>query len=165
VRPPGNALPLGESNIAHDPGAAAAVVIAEWSQPPLLVGLDVTLHAHLHDEDLDLAAAGGTVAGRFLADPLRAYAGFYQRSRQTPPGTLACHDLLAVLAVADPEVITEAPTVPLAVDTGGSAAWGATIADFRAKPQSTPPGFALWRVALALDQPRFRHAFRSLVTD
>jgi purine nucleosidase len=162
VRPPGNALPFGESNVAHDPEAAAAVVTAPWPSPPLLVGLDVTLRAALRDEDIDLAARGATPAGRFLADPLRAYADFYVRSRQTHPRGFACHDLLAAQAVVEPEVISDAPTVPLAVDTGRSAAWGTTIADLRATHQFRLPGFAPWRVALDVDVERFRAAFRSL---
>jgi purine nucleosidase len=162
----GNSLPAGEANIAHDPSAAATVVGAGWAteQPPLLVGLDVTLQALFHADDLELADEGRTVAARFLAGPLRTYAGFYARSRQTPSGGAACHDLLAVQAAVDDAVITEAPTLPLAVDTGGSAAWGATIADRRTVPQNTLPGFTPWRVALAVDQPRFRSAFRSLLS-
>ncbi|HEY4333000.1 MAG TPA: nucleoside hydrolase, partial [Ilumatobacteraceae bacterium] len=35
----GNALPVGEANIAHDPAAADIVARAAWSTPPLLVGL------------------------------------------------------------------------------------------------------------------------------
>jgi purine nucleosidase len=161
----GNSLPVGEANVAHDPVAAAAVVDAGWTtaEPPLLVGLDVTLQALFHAEDLALADEGRTLAARFLAGPMRAYADFYARSRQTPSGGAACHDLLAVQAVVD-DVITDAPTVPLGIDTGGSAAWGATIADFRRVPQNTLPGFAPWRVALAVDVPLFRAAFRSLLT-
>jgi purine nucleosidase len=164
VARPGNALPWGESNIAHDPQAAHQVVTAGWPEPPLLVGLDVTLRALLHEDDIELAASGGTVAGEFLADPLRVYGDFYRSSRQTPPGTLACHDLLAVLAVVEPEVLTDTPVVPLAVDTGRSAAWGATVADLRSTAQVTPDGFVPWRVALDVDQARFRQAFRALVS-
>jgi purine nucleosidase len=164
VARPGNSLPLGEANVAHDPDAAAAVVTADWAAPPLLVGLDVTMQALLSEDDVELAASGGTVAGEFLADPLRAYGNFYRRSRQTPEGTLACHDLLAVLAVVEPEVITDAPTVLLAVDTGRSAAWGATIADLRSTAQITPDGFAPWRVGLAVDSKRFQQAFRAIVS-
>lgn len=164
VARPGNALPWGEANIAHDPEAAAAVVTAGWVEPPLLVGLDVTMRALLHEEDVEQAASGGTVAGAFLADPLRVYGDFYRRSRQTPAGALACHDLLAVLAVVEPSVITEAPVVPLAVDTGRSAAWGATVADLRSTAQMTPAGFAPWRVGLDVDSKRFQQAFRAMVS-
>lgn len=162
----GNSLPIGESNVAHDPTAAAAVVGAGWitAEPPLLVGLDVTLQALYGAEDLALADERRTVAADFLARPLRAYADHYARSRQAPSGDAACHDLLAVLAAVEPAVITEAPVLPLAVDTGGSAAWGATVVDLRAVPQQTRPGFTPWRVALAVDVPRFRAALHSLLT-
>ena len=43
-----------------------------------------------------------------------------------------CHDLLAVLALVEPEVIPEAPVLPLGIDTAGGAAWGSTVVDFRA---------------------------------
>ena len=164
VRRGGNALPWGEANIAHDPVAAAAVVAAPWARPPLLVGLDATLAARLSGDDLDAADAGTTPAARMLASPLRAYAAFYAATGLRPEGTFPCHDLLAAVAALDPSVITESPVVPLAVDTGGSAAWGMTVADLRAAPQLKPTGFAPWRVALGADESRLRAAFRSILT-
>lgn len=161
----GNALPLAEANVAHDPEAAAAVVVAPWAteEPPLMVGLDVTMRALLGvDQELVAAQASTTVAGRFLAGPLSAYAAFYASVTQTPPGTFPCHDLLAVLAAADRPVVAESPTMPLAVDTGGSAAWGATVADRRPVPVSETAGFAPWRVALQVDPAPFRAAIASL---
>lgn len=164
---PGNALPLGEANIAHDPEAAAVVLAATWPDPPLLVGLDVTLRAVLADDDLALADEGRTPAAEMLAAPLRFYAGFYAGSAQTAPGTTACHDLLAALAVVEPAVLTEVATLPLAVDTGRSAAWGATVADRRARPQTQTqlPGFHPCRVAVDVDAERFRAVFRKLCGD
>ena len=162
----GNALPAGEANIAHDPEAAARVVTAGWTteEPPLLVGLDATMAALLSvDEDLAAARASDTVAARFIADPMVGYAEFYASTRQTPAGTFPCHDLLAVMAAAGRPVITEAPVLPLAVDTGGSAAWGATVADRRVVAQHTIPGFAPWRVALGVDADVFRAGLRSLL--
>ncbi|MDP9334526.1 MAG: nucleoside hydrolase, partial [Actinomycetota bacterium] len=41
----GNALPGGEANVAHDPIAAQRTVVAKWVNPPMLIGLDVTLAA------------------------------------------------------------------------------------------------------------------------
>jgi purine nucleosidase len=162
----GNSLPAGEANIAHDPSAAAAVLTAGWTteELPLLVGLDVTLLATVDDDDLALADEGRTVAARFLAGPMRHYAGFYHRSRQTAPHTSACHDLLATIAAVDPTVVPDTPTYPLAVDTGGSAAWGATIADRRPVPQNTRPYFTPWRIALTLHHPTFRAALHTLFT-
>ncbi len=162
----GNALPLAEANIAHDPEAAAAGGAAGWAteEPPLLVGLDATMGALLSvDEDLAAALASTTVAGRFLAGPLTGYAAFYDAVAQTPPGTFPCHDLFAVLAAAGRPVVTEAPTYPLSVDTGGSAAWGTTVADRRPVPESDTVGFAPWRIALAADPVPFRAALRSLL--
>ncbi|QXC60200.1 nucleoside hydrolase [Aquihabitans sp. G128] len=162
----GNALPLAEANVGHDPLAAARVVDGGWrtEQPPLLVGLDVTMQALLSaDDELAAARSSATVAGRFLAEALAGYAAFYDSVAQTPPGTFPCHDLLAVLAAAEVPVITDAPTYPLAVDTGGSAAWGTTVADRRPVPESATPGFAPWRVALGVDPAPFRHAVRSLL--
>jgi len=163
----GNALPAGEANIAHDPVAAHEAVLASWPSPPLLVGLDVTLVATLTPAEFDLLAAHRNAAASFLDAPLNFYRTY--GSTFTAPDT-PCHDLLAVLALAKPDIITEAPVLPLAVDCAGGPAWGATIADFRAPvfaaldgaQQSTPEGFAPWRVALGVDVPRFRDCVRSL---
>lgn len=166
----GNALPLAEANIAHDPQGAAEVVAAPWAgeRRPLLVGLDVTARALLGPEDMAAAEAGGragSIAGQFLVGPLEHYAAYYARSGQAPPGWSPCHDLVATMAAVDDELITEAPTVPLSVDTGRSAAWGATVADLRPVPEAdeAPAGFTPWRVALDVDVDRFRAAFRALV--
>lgn len=156
VARPGNSLPAAEANIAHDPQAAAEVVAAGWPSPPLLVGLDVTLAALTDEGHLALAAEGRTAAGRMLADPMRAYADYYAGSGQVPAGTFPCHDLLAVVAAVDPAVITDGPVVPLAVDTGGSAAWGATVADLRSPLLPRRPGYHPWRVALGVDVDRYR---------
>lgn len=161
----GNALPLAEANVGQDPGAAAAVVAAGWrtEERPLLVGLDVTLAARLTLGDVAAARAADTAAGRFLAEPLAAYAAFYERVQQTPPGTLPCHDLLAVVAAAGRPVLTDVETCPLAVDVGAGAAWGATVADRRPVPQDVLPGFAPWRVALGVEPDAVHTAFRSLL--
>ena len=82
-----------------------------------------------------------------------------------------------MLAVADPAIIDDAPVLPLAVDCGGGAAWGATVVDFRApffatlegSEQSSPHDFAPWRIALGVDVARFRasraRALRRLISD
>jgi purine nucleosidase len=163
----GNALPLAEANIAHDPVGAAEVVAIGWAgeRPPLLVGLDVTARALLGPDELAAAEAGGTTAGRFLLGPLHHYSGYYARSGQAPVGWSPCHDLVATIAAADDALVTEAPTLPLAVDTGQSAAWGATVADLRPVPDAdeVPAGFMPWRVALQADVDYLRAAFRTLV--
>ncbi len=163
----GNALPWGEANIAHDPLAAQRTVLASWSQPPLLVGLDVTLVATLRPDEFELLAEHRTAAAEFLDAPLRFYREF--GSTFTAPDT-PCHDLLTVLALSDPAIIDDAPLLPLAVDCGGDAAWGTTVVDFRApffaalegSMQSAAAGFAPWRIALGVDVDHFRAAVRTL---
>ena len=163
----GNALPAGEANIAHDPIAAQRTVVAPWAKPPLLVGLDVTLAATLRPAEFALLAEHRSPAATFLDAPLRFYREF--GSTFTAPDT-PCHDLLAVLAAAVPEIVDDAPVLPLAVDCGGDAAWGTTVVDFRApyfaalegSTQSSAEGFAPWRIALGVDADRFRRCVRTL---
>jgi inosine-uridine nucleoside N-ribohydrolase len=165
VTVPGNALPTAEANIGHDPEAAASVMGAAWPEPPLLVGLDVTLQARLDPDHLALAGEGRTSAAQMLAGPLTSYAAFYESTGLQPAGTFPCHDLLAAMAAVDPSILTEVATYRLAVDTGRSAAWGMTVADLRPAPQNEPEGFVRWRVGLGVDADRFRAGFRALMTE
>jgi purine nucleosidase len=163
----GNALPHGEANVAHDPAAAAEVVGAAWIRPPLLVGLDVTHQATLTADEFELLGRHGSPAAAFLDAPLRFYRRF--GSTFTAPDC-PCHDLLAVMALSDPAVLTQAPVLPLAVDTAGGPAWGTTVVDRRAPffaglegaDQRRPPGFSDWRIALLADEDRFRAQVRRL---
>ena len=174
----GNARPAAEANVAHDPEAAAAVVAASWARPPLLVGLDVTLVATLTDAEFALLGERRTRAAAFLAGPLT----FYRPSGSTfsPPGECPCHDLLAMMCATHPELVG-APELSVAVDTGRSAAWGATVVDFRelalarhgrsaadvgdaaSGGAAEGPGPGRWRVALEVDVPAFRGHVRGLL--
>jgi purine nucleosidase len=166
----GNALPAAEANVAHDPVAAARVVAARWRQPPLMIGLDVTHAATLTDREFALLAERRTPAAAFLDEPLHFYREF--GSTFTAPDC-PCHDLLAVMAVTDEELITDAPLLPLAIDTSGGPAWGATVVDFRAPfferlfgaAQQRPEGFFPWRIALRTNVARFRSQVRRMFGD
>jgi purine nucleosidase len=170
ARKGGNALPWGEANVAHDPLAGQAVVTAEWRKPPLLVGLDVTHEATLREDEFALLSEHRTPSAAFLDAPLR----FYRRygSTVTAP-ECPCHDLLAVIALIEPDVISDAPVLPLAVDCAAGPAWGATVVDFRApffaaldaSDQNTPDGFADWRIGLSADAGHFRRLVRSMWGD
>jgi len=126
--------------------------------------------ATLTDAEFALLAEHRNDAAAFLDAPLRFYRSY--GSTLTAPDT-PCHDLLAVLAWATPGIITDAPVLPIAVDTAGGAAWGATVVDFRAPAfaalegaeQATPDGFAPWRVGLGVDVARFRASVRALFGD
>lgn len=156
VTVPGNALPLAEANIAHDPVAAHEVVTAAWTRPPLLVGLDVTHRSTITADTVRALERRETPAARFLADPL----AFYGRSAGTfcAPGEFPCHDLLAVLAAV--RGVASGPVLPLAVQTAPGPAWGATVADRRVpfferagagSQQGTLADFAPWEIALDVD--------------
>ena len=167
VAVPGNALPAAEANIAHDPEAAAIVVRAPWSQPPLLVGLDVTHLATFTPGMLADIEASGQRYAKYLAAPLR----FYSDAGGTfcAPGEFPCHDLLAVLAACMP--LVDADVLPLAVQHTPGPALGATVADLRVpyfarkgpqSIQSEDMGFSDWRIGLRVDVAVFRREISAL---
>jgi purine nucleosidase len=171
ARAGGNARPAAEANFAHDPTAAALVAGAAWPAPPLLIGLDVTLRATLTDREFALLAEGRSPAAAFLAGPLTFYRDL--GSTFSAPGECPCHDLLAMMAAAHPDLVS-GPELPMAVDTGGSAAWGASVVDFRetafARRGATPGEVGdastreggRWRIGLDVDIERFRREVRAL---
>ena len=170
VRAGGNAGPAAETNMAHDPAAAAEVVAAGWSRPPLLVGLDVTLQATLSRAELELVDRRLTPAAVFLASPLAFYRS--TGSATCAPGECPCHDLVACMAAVDPALVS-GPVLTLAVDTGQGAAWGATVVDLRELAEGREAGGtsaagtaglvgSRWRVGLEVDVGRFRAAVRKL---
>jgi purine nucleosidase len=170
ARGPGNAQPFAEANIAHDPVAAATVIEAAWSTPGMLVGLDVTNFATLTDAEFDLLAEHRNPAAAFMDAPERFYRQF--GGTFSPAGEIPCHDLTTAMALVDPELV-EAPLLPVAVDTTGGPAWGATIVDLRrpffarSSPGAVQEGGSEhhWHVALELDLARFRTTLRRLYGD
>ena len=158
----GNALPGAEANVAHDPRAAAAVVSAAWTTPPLLVGLDATHTATFGPDEVALLDAAATEAAAFCA-PLLA---FYRRMGGSfcSPGECPCHDLLAAMAVVEPGVV-EVADLPAAVVTEPGPAWGHTVVDRRwlawrrsddFHEQGAPDGMAMVRWAVRGDATAFR---------
>jgi purine nucleosidase len=163
----GNCLPVCEANIAHDPSAAAVVASGAWSQPPLLVPLDVTLRATLGDDEFASLDRGVTAAARDLRDPLE----FYRVMGSTfTPGSCPCHDLTAVVAAVEPGLV-DAPVLPFGVDAAGGLAWGMTVVD-RRQPfferagawsrQADGAGLYPWAVGLDADVEGFRSRYRQL---
>lgn len=140
ARAGGNAQPVSEANICNDPLAGATVLQAEWSVPPILVGLDVTHRATLREAEFELLAERRTPAAAFLAPRLE----FYRRFGGTfcAPGETPCHDLLAAMVAVDPTMV-RTEILPVAVDTGGSAAWEAPWSTSGSWPGArSPPGRA-----------------------
>jgi purine nucleosidase len=163
---PGNALPMAEANIAHDPVAAATALAAPWAEPPLLVGLDVTHRATVTADLVALAHEGRSPAGTDLADLLDVYRRF--GGTFCAPGEFPCHDALAVMAAVRPGLV-DGPVLPTAVQTGAGPALGMTVADRRqpffeaaGQHQTLPDGFTPCQVALTVDVEAFRAELRVL---
>lgn len=157
AHPPGNALPWAEYNMAFDPTASSEMVQGPWPRPPLMVGLDVTHRATLGDDEFALLAEERTPAARFMHCPLEFYRRFERQA--VPERDCPLHDLLAVMTVVDSGLV-RAPVLPLAVDTGGGAAWGASVVDLRAGAND---GTARWRIALHVDVEGFRRRARQFL--
>lgn len=171
ARPPGNATPLGEFNVVFDPTASAEMVAAPWPRPPLMVGLDVTMVATMTDAEFEVLEARGTPQAEFMADPFVRY-----REMNKVESDTGCpsHDTITMMSIEAPELF-HAEELPLAVDTGGDAAWGATVVDFRARwlhdgriPEEFAAlaeeqfygGKARWRIALDVDTEGVRSRLR-----
>ena len=157
---PGNAYPVAEANIIHDPTAAQQVFAAGWTQPPLLIGLDVTHEATLTEVEVALIAERRNAAAAFCEGPLRTYARF--AGTFCDPGEFTCHDLFATMAAAVEDLVT-GPVLPVSVQTVAGPAWGMTVADFRqpffarvGKTQPSPDGFVDCQVGLEINLPLWR---------
>ena len=161
----GNVSAAAEANLAHDPFAGQLVAEATWAQPPIMIGLDVTYAAPLGEAEFAALEARRTPAARFLAEPM----AFYARvgSILSDDGLCPCHDLLATM-VAEDESLVRTELLPVAVDTGASAGWGATVVDTRAgllEQRGFPvpePDRPRMRVALSVDVERFRARARQV---
>jgi purine nucleosidase len=141
----GSGGPAVEANFRHDPRAAQAVAEAPWTAPPLLLPLDVTLATTLGDDEFEALGARATAAASFLDEPLR----FYRAARGG--GACPCHDLLAVMAAVDPEVVVDTDRAGLQIDTRPGASWGATTLTTAGRR---------WHVAVQADVDRFRRSVR-----
>lgn len=162
----GNALPVGEANIAHDPSGAARVASAHWERPPLLVPLDVTLTATLGSDEFAALARETTAASADLHQPIeyyRVFGGTFSPGDESP-----CHDLTAAVVAHEPTLV-DAPVLPFGVDVSGGLAWGTTVVDRRqpfferaGSAQASPTGLTPWRVALYIDIDATRERYRKL---
>ncbi|MFD1715354.1 nucleoside hydrolase [Amnibacterium flavum] len=132
---PGNLSPAAEANIGHDPEASAAVFDAAW--PVTMVGLDVTMHHRLTDEQREQLAASDGELQRTIAAILDTYFNFYDGILGVRECTL--HDPLAVAVATGDAIPSLAPVVKVQVETGSGPARGATVADLRGMYRGHPP--------------------------
>jgi purine nucleosidase len=142
---PGNATPVAEANVFHDPEAAAAVLAAPWREVTL-VPLDVTMRVLVGEDHRARLAAGGPV-GRYLAK----ISDFYFDFNAETSYDVRCspmHDAVAV-AIAVGALDATTADVSVVVDTTDGPGRGQTICDTRQRYRgySRPTG----AVKLVLD--------------
>src|SRR5262245_13304178 len=123
----GNRTAVGEFNAWADPEAAA--IVFAYGGPLVMAGLDVT-HQFLATPDRirRVGAIGGTLA-ETLAPLLTFFSGSY-RGRHDDIAGAPMHDVLAVLALAEPQLF-ERSSRHVAVETGGRLTRGMTVIDQR----------------------------------
>lgn len=119
----GNVNAASEFNIHADPEAAALVFNAGW--PLTMVGLDVTEHTLITEENVRRLEMNAGPQARFAAAVARFQIGTYQG---TGFNGGAIHDALAVGAVVDRTLVhTQAMRVD--IETDGTFTRGATVAN------------------------------------
>lgn len=163
----GNVTAVAEANVGHDPGAAARVVEAfgapgalAGGEPAMLVPLDVTLRAPLTETELGEVQRSDVPGAAVIHRIWRAIweTGLIELGPKGA-GRWPCHDLTALWSLVDHGCFHWF-TGPLAVDTGRSAAWGATVLDRRGRHAE---GTGLWSVAMGIDAERYLAGVRAWI--
>ncbi|MDX3926162.1 MAG: nucleoside hydrolase [Shinella sp.] len=134
-----------EFNIFCDPEAAR--IVLDSGLDITMVGLDVTMHVLVEEEQFAALGKIGTPLGEVVVDWLK----FYEKLHRGQMGVGgALHDPLALAVVIDPTLI-ETREAHVEVDLTGTHTFGATVADFwneRRLGNNT-------RVATKVDSDRF----------
>ncbi|MGP4044018.1 nucleoside hydrolase [Streptomyces sp. 2A115] len=150
----GNATPVAEFNVWHDPEAAAILLTA--GVPITMYGLDVFQQVLVPAADVQRLRASSEPRLR-LAGELLAHRDPATSGDPTPMGGLG--DAGAICAVVDPEGITTEP-LPVEVSLAPGPARGQTIVDRRPRPGEAEihegaREQALVDVALGVDVERY----------
>lgn len=122
----GNTTPAAEFNIYADPEAAAEVFAAAWTV--VMVGLDLTLQAVVHDGIVDRMHGLGAL-GIDLVAPL---ATFWTNPLDDDWDGQALHDVCAVAYLARPDLFRSKPA-HVDVETTGQFTRGMTVVDFHSE--------------------------------
>ncbi|MGW4818599.1 nucleoside hydrolase [Streptomyces sp. NPDC004227] len=157
----GNATPVAEFNVWHDPEAAAVLLTA--GLPTTMYGLDVFQRVLVPEADVRRLCGrgepGARLAGLLLSRPDPA------AGEDAPHGVLG--DAGTVCSVADPEGLTT-HRLPVEVNLAPGPARGQTVVDRRPRPgeaelHGEPREQALVDVALDIDAERYVRLYLTTV--
>ena len=154
----GNSTPAAEFNIWCDPEAAHIVFTS--GVPIKMAGLNLTLQAEVHEEEIARIRALGTRSGRIVAELLEFFGRQIRDIFGAGGGHL--HDPCAVCWLIDPTLI-EARALHVSVELRGEHTRGMTVCDYRhLRGGGIPEHEGLRRglppnaeVGIRLDAPRF----------
>ena len=143
----GNRTPAAEFNIWADPEAAQRVF--QEALDTTMVGLDVTHHALIKDEDTGRMRSAGRV-GEVVAELMDFYARFHKRRYPELDGS-PMHDPVCIAHLIDPALV-DVRDAFIEVDCTTGPSWGRTNVDWRGREHFGPPNA---KVGLGIDGARF----------